>query len=140
TITSGEFMKAAKTKQRKKKASGGWTPIYSLVKQVPRGNVTTYGEVAQQLKMSGGARTVGYAMAACPNGSGIPWHRVIGAGGHIRLREPLAALQRKLLETEGVGFIEARVDIARHSWRGSQAGSGARVKNRAKGPHSRKTR
>ncbi|MGA8674783.1 MAG: MGMT family protein, partial [Candidatus Acidiferrales bacterium] len=62
-----------------------WDPVYRLVKQIPRGRVTTYGAVAKALRLPGGARAVGYAMAACPSGGGIPWHRVIGAGGRTRM-------------------------------------------------------
>ena len=72
-----------------------WDPVYRLVKRIPRGRVTTYGELAKTLRLRGGARAVGYAMAATPNGRGIPWHRVIGAGGqshHARTaRQPAAA-------------------------------------------------
>jgi methylated-DNA-protein-cysteine methyltransferase-like protein len=109
----------AKTKQKvaSKSAPSAWTPIYKLVKQVPRGSVVTYGEVARRLRMRGGARVVGYAMAATPRGLGVPWHRVLGAGGRILLREPVAGLQRKLLESEGVQFLETRVDLAKHSWK-----------------------
>ena len=46
-------------------------------------------------------------MAACPSGRGIPWHRVVGAGGRLLIREPYASLQRRLLETEGMA-IEGR--------------------------------
>ena len=66
-----------------------WDPVYRLVKKIPRGRVTTYGEVAKALRLPGGARAVGYAMAATPTGRGIPWHRVLGAGGHIRVPEPM---------------------------------------------------
>lgn len=100
-----------------KPAPSGWSPIYRLVKQVPRGCVVTYGEVARLIKLRGGARVVGYAMAATPRGLGVPWHRVLGAGGKIRLSEPVASLQRKLLESEGVEFLGARVDMAKHSWK-----------------------
>ena len=62
------------------------------------------------MRLRAGARAVGYAMAACPSGEGIPWHRVLGAGGRIRVPEPHAALQRKLLETEGAK-IGATVDM-----------------------------
>ena len=118
----------------KTKAAPSWDHIYRFVKLVPRGNVITYGEVARRLRLRGGARVAGYAMAACPNGRGIPWHRVVGSGGKIRLREPVAALQRKLLETEGVHFIETRVDMARHSWKGKK------TRARSKGRRSRPAR
>ena len=45
--------------------------------------------------LRGGARAAGYAMAACPSGRGIPWHRVVGAGGRVMIPEPHASLQRR---------------------------------------------
>jgi methylated-DNA-protein-cysteine methyltransferase-like protein len=93
-----------------------WEPIYRKVKLIPRARVITYGELARIVRVRGGARVAGYAMAACPRGRGIPWHRVLGAGGRIRLREPVAQLQRQLLESEGVQFIGNRVDMASHAW------------------------
>jgi methylated-DNA-protein-cysteine methyltransferase-like protein len=72
----------------------------------------------------------GYAMAACPRGRGIPWHRVLGAGGRILLRDPVSNLQRKLLETEGVQFIGNRVDMNLHAFK----------KPRRKKPRSRAAR
>jgi hypothetical protein len=55
-------------------------------------------------------------MAATPSGKGIPWHRVLGEGGKLLIREPYASLQRKLLESEGVPVSESRVDLKRHLW------------------------
>ena len=60
-----------------------WDPIYKLVKQIPRGRVLSYGALARLLRLRGGARSAGRAMAATPTGKGIPWHRVVGAGGRI---------------------------------------------------------
>lgn len=93
-----------------------WEPVYTLVKKIPRGRVTTYGELARALRLPGGARAVGYAMAACPNGRGIPWHRVIGAGGKVRMPEPYASLQRRLLSTEKVEMDVSRIDLKRFGW------------------------
>ena len=93
-----------------------WQPVYRLVKRIPRGRVTTYGELAKALRLPGGARAVGYALAACPTGRGIPWHRVVGAGGRIRVPEPHAGLQRRLLESEGVAIEQGRVSLARFGW------------------------
>jgi methylated-DNA-protein-cysteine methyltransferase related protein len=93
-----------------------WMPVYQLVKQIPRGRVLTYGAVARILRLPGGARTAGRAMAATPAGKGIPWHRVVGARGKLLVREPYASLQRKLLETEGVALLEQRADLKRHLW------------------------
>ena len=93
-----------------------WDPVYRLVKQIPRGRVTTYGALAKALHLRGGARTAGRAMAATPSGKGIPWHRVVGERGKLLIREPYASLQRKLLESEGVALLESRVDLKLHSW------------------------
>jgi methylated-DNA-protein-cysteine methyltransferase-like protein len=93
-----------------------WMRVYQLVKQIPRGRVLTYGAVARILRLPGGARAAGHAMAATPSGKGIPWHRVLGARGKLLIREPYASLQRKLLETEGVTIVESRVDLERHLW------------------------
>jgi methylated-DNA-protein-cysteine methyltransferase-like protein len=93
-----------------------WDPVYRLVQQIPRGRVTTYGALAQALHLRGGARTVGRAMAATPSGRGIPWHRVVGDRGKLLIREPIASLQRKLLESESITVVEARVDLKAHLW------------------------
>lgn len=93
-----------------------WKPVYELVRRIPRGRVITYGRLARALRLRGGARTAGRAMAGCPSGRSIPWHRVVGAGGRILIREPHASLQRKLLQSEGVRFIERRIDMKRHAW------------------------
>jgi len=93
-----------------------WDPVYKLVKQIPRGRVLTYGAVAKALRLPGGARTAGRAMSACASGKAIPWHRVLGAGGRLLIREPYASLQRKLLESEGVQMTERRVNMKLHEW------------------------
>ena len=95
-----------------------WQPVYALVKKIPRGRVSTYGDVAKALRLRGGARVVGYAMASCPSAQGVPWHRVVGAGGKLLISEPHASLQRKLLASEGI-TVEGRtidMDRFRHSF------------------------
>jgi methylated-DNA-protein-cysteine methyltransferase-like protein len=86
-----------------------WNSVYAMVKKIPRGRVMTYGQLAKALRLSGGARTAGRAMSACPSGKGVPWHRVVGAGGKLLIREPHASLQRKLLESEGLTLAEKRI-------------------------------
>jgi len=93
-----------------------WDSVYRLVQQIPRGRVLTYGALARALRLPGGGRTAGRAMAACPSGKGIPWHRVVGAGGKLLIREPYASLQRKLLESEGVALTESRLNLKLHLW------------------------
>ncbi len=79
-----------------------WDPVFRFVKQIPRGRVLTYGALARALRLPGGARSAGRAMAATPSGKGIPWHRVIGERGKILIREPYASLQK---------------DLKRHLWK-----------------------
>ena len=98
-----------------------WNPVYRLVQRIPRGKVLTYGALARALRLPGGARTAGRAMAATPSGKGIPWHRVVGDRGKILIRGPHALLQKKLLESEGVAVVEFRVDLKRHLWRPRKA-------------------
>jgi len=86
----------------------GWMPVDELV---------PVGPVRVRVKLPGGARTAGRAMAATPSGKGIPWHRVLGERGKILIRDPYASLQRKLLESEGVTIVESRVDLKRHLWK-----------------------
>ena len=94
-----------------------WDIVYRLVKRIPRGRVTTYGEIARATKIKGGARVVGYAMAATPRGRGIPWHRVVGAGGKLIIREPYGSLQRKMLESEGIEITGARINYKKFGWK-----------------------
>lgn len=75
--------------------------VYELVKRIPRGRVATYGQIAATLGLPGGARQVGYAMAALPSGSVIPWHRVVNAKGAVSLPGPSGVTQRMRLEKEG---------------------------------------
>lgn len=107
-------------------------PVYKLVKQIPRGRVLTYGALARALRLPGGARTAGRAMAATPRGKGIPWHRVLGANGKILIREPYASLQKKLLESEGVSVVERRINLKRHLWNPPHKKLAARRKARGK--------
>jgi methylated-DNA-protein-cysteine methyltransferase related protein len=114
-----------------------WDPVYKLVKKIPRGHVTTYGALAKALRLRGGARVAGYAMAACRGGKGIPWHRVIGAGGRLLIREPHASLQRRLLETEGIAVGDGkRVNMKKYGWVPIKA----QTKSKARAQRRRKRR
>src|SRR4029077_5488074 len=93
-----------------------WDPVYKLVQQIPRGRVLSYGALATALRLRGGARSAGRAMAATPSGKGIPRHRVVGERGKILIREPYASLQKKLLESEGIEIIESRLNLKKHLW------------------------
>lgn len=87
--------------------------IYAAVRRIPKGKVSTYGGVAKRVP-GATARIVGYAMAALPAESGVPWQRVVNHKGEISLRKSgLPDLrQRRLLEAEGVRFsLRGRIDL-----------------------------
>ncbi|HEX2190543.1 MAG TPA: MGMT family protein [Longimicrobiaceae bacterium] len=101
--------------------AGEYERVYAVVRRIPRGRVATYGQVAALAGLPGQARRVGYALAALPGGSAVPWHRVVNAQGRISARgtDPGSVLpQRFRLEEEGVGFDEGgRIPLERFGWR-----------------------
>jgi methylated-DNA-protein-cysteine methyltransferase-like protein len=100
--------------------NAAWERVYGAVKRIPAGRVVTYGQLARMTKLRGGAREAGHAMGASPKGRAIPWHRVVGAGGRLLIREPLASLQRRLLQNEGTPFSGHHVDLAACGWNSAQ--------------------
>ena len=91
--------------------------IYALVRQIPPGYVTSYGRLGQLLGCT--ARTIGFAMAALPSGSDVPWQRVINSQGKVSPRTDGEGniLQRDLLEAEGLCFDHRqRIDFAKYGW------------------------
>lgn len=89
------------------------------MRRIPRGKVATYGQVAALAGFPRHARQVGYAMRDLPQGSDLPWHRVLNARGEVSPRAAVGweDVQRDLLEQEGVELVRERVDLARHGWK-----------------------
>jgi methylated-DNA-protein-cysteine methyltransferase-like protein len=93
--------------------------IYSIVSSIPRGRVATYGQVAEIAGLHRGARQVGFALRVLPDGSGVPWHRVVNARGEISPRgEPEGEYEQRLtLESEGIVFnAGGRLSLRRFRW------------------------
>ena len=86
-------------------------PIRETVRRIPRGKVATYGQVAKAAGFPGAARQVVWALRGA---RGIPWHRVIGAGGKILLPGEAGLDQRIRLENEGVRFRGGRIRMDLH--------------------------
>jgi methylated-DNA-protein-cysteine methyltransferase related protein len=82
--------------------------IERAVRAIPRGKVSTYGGIARAAGFPGAARRV---VAILRRGFGLPWQRVLGAGGAIKLTGDSGAEQRFRLEAEGVRFRGRRVDM-----------------------------
>jgi|GEM_PF-237723 len=93
--------------------------IHAIVRRVPRGRVATYGQIAALAGFPRHARQVGHAMRDLPQGSDLPWHRVLNARGEVSPRAAVGweDLQRDLLEQEGVELVRERVDLARYGWK-----------------------
>ena len=94
--------------------------IYKLVKQIPKGQVATYGQIAKMVGRCG-PRQVGYAMSHTPQGKKIPWQRVVNSQGRISVRKDGAEdpQQMKLLKREGVIFSRSgKIDFAEYAWFG----------------------
>ena len=101
--------------------------VWEFVRQVPYGQVVTYGQIAQSLPEpkgpefeEAGARLVGSAMAVCPDD--VPWHRVINAQGRVSSRVD-AARQQQRLEDEGLCFVQGRLSLEQHQWLGPNENS-----------------
>lgn len=88
--------------------------IIQAIRRVPRGKVSTYGAIARAAGFRGSARQV---VGALRSSVGLPWHRILGAGGEIKLRGDSAIEQRLRLEAEGVTFRGRRVNMRLHEFR-----------------------
>lgn len=90
--------------------------IYAVVRRIPRGRVTTYGEVARLMGLRQGARTVGWALASLPHIDAAPWWRIVRRDGTIAPR-PFAAEQRRRLRREGIRIgAGGGIDLRRYGW------------------------
>lgn len=108
--------------------------VWHIVRQVPAGRVTTYGQIASMIPPPAGtdpeqyarlgARWVGTAMRKTPDDT-VPWHRVINSQGKISLPagSETAEAQHHLLEAEGIIFdASGKVDLSEFGWEGPDFG------------------
>ena len=93
--------------------------IYAIVREIPKGRVTSYGAIARAIGLASGARVVGYAMNACHTRSDVPAHRVVNRNGALTGKHHFGAPDRmqKLLEAEGIVVEDDTVqDFDRVFW------------------------
>jgi methylated-DNA-protein-cysteine methyltransferase related protein len=88
--------------------------VVRSIRALPTGTVSSYGAIAKAAGWPGAARQVVRILQQVP---GLPWHRVVGSGGAIKLTGENAAEQRFRLRMEGVMFRGARVDMKRHEFK-----------------------
>ena len=93
--------------------------IYDVVRQIPRGKIASYGQVADLAGLHGHARQVGYALHATPDEVDIPWQRVLNAKGEISPRSDpmMEGVQQSMLEAEGIEFdLNGRIPLSLYRW------------------------
>lgn len=92
--------------------------VWQIVAAIPSGHVTTYGEIARMAGSPRAARQVGGVLRRLPEGSKLPWHRVINRKGEISLTGDDMNRQRTALEAEGIEVgNDGKVSLARYRWK-----------------------
>lgn len=100
-------------------SQNSYEKIYEVVKQIPRGQVATYGQVAALAGKNRWARVVGYALHVNPDPEGIPCYRVVNKEGRLSDAFAFGGVNRQklLLEAEGVRVVDNHVDMERYQWK-----------------------
>ena len=110
-----------------KEYSPFYEKVYTVVRRIPKGKVTSYGRIAEMLESRGAARQVGYAMSALknrendPRYADVPWQRVVNHEGRIVIKgsEHSRFYQAELLREEGVEVSkELKIDLDKYLWDG----------------------
>lgn len=102
-----------------KQEGNSYQKIYEVVKQIPKGNVATYGQVAALAGNRRWSRVVGYALHVNPNSEEIPCYRVVNREGRLSDAFAFGGVnqQKLLLEADGIEVIDNHVDIERYQWK-----------------------
>jgi methylated-DNA-protein-cysteine methyltransferase related protein len=105
-----------RTKQKSKSSAleAREAKVVRCIRSLPKGKVSSYGAIAKAAGWAGAARQVVRILRVVP---GLPWHRVVGSGGTIKLPGENGAEQRFRLRMEGVAFRGMRVDMKKHEFR-----------------------
>lgn len=90
--------------------------VLATVDSIPKGRVATYGQVAEEAGLPRRARFVGSVLKRFVANKGVPWHRVLGADGTIRVVGGTARDQVMLLRKEGVTVVKGRVKLSECGW------------------------
>ena len=106
--------KPAPNKTKKNTSVDQRARVVRVIRALPKGKVSSYGAVAEAAGWPGAARQV---VRLLQQVAGLPWHRVVGVGGAIKLRGENGAEQRFRLRMEEVTFRGARVDMKLHEFR-----------------------
>ncbi|SFN36700.1 O(6)-alkylguanine repair protein YbaZ [Izhakiella capsodis] len=92
--------------------------VYQVLAAIPRGCVSTYGDIAMLAGSPCAARQVGGVLKHLPEGSKLPWHRVVNRNGQISLTGPDLSRQREALIAEGIDVShEGKISLSRYRWK-----------------------
>jgi methylated-DNA-protein-cysteine methyltransferase related protein len=112
--------KRTSSKKQAKSSNSMLLRIERAIRAVPPGKVSTYGGIARAAGNPGAARQVAKVLR---KSFGLPWQRILGAGGEIKLRGDSAIEQRLRLEAEGVRFRGRKVDMKQCEWKPHRTGT-----------------
>ena len=92
--------------------------IWQIVYQIPKGRVSSYGQVARLAGLPGYARYVGHVMKNLPAGTKLPWHRVANSQGKLSFPRNSREYQtqKRRLEAEGIVFVNGKFSIKKFGW------------------------
>lgn len=88
--------------------------VWQIVRQIPQGNVASYGQIARLAGIPSHSRLVGRILSKLPNDTSLPWHRVVNSQGNIT--NPNRRRQLERLMEEGVTPINGRVSMKLYGW------------------------
>ncbi len=100
------------------KEMNSYEKIYDVVKQIPKGKVATYGQIAALAGNKRWSRVVGYALHVNPDSEQIPCYRVVNRLGEVSPAFAFGGENRQieLLQEEGIPSIDGRVDLKKYQW------------------------
>lgn len=92
--------------------------VYEVLRQLPKGKVTTYGDIARLIGAPRSARQVGWALHNNPEPIKNPCHRVVFKDGSVCTNFAFGGpeVQIQLLEAEGVSVVNGRIDMKKYRW------------------------
>lgn len=94
--------------------------LLATIRRIPKGKVATYGQIAKLSGLPRNARQVGAVLRNLPQGSNVPWHRVVNSQGKISDRGDgvFVNLQRQMLEAEGIELSDNdKLKLSIHQWK-----------------------
>lgn len=95
--------------------------VVQIIKSIPYGRVCTYGGIAARAGSPRSARQVAWILRTQTRKHRLPWHRVIGKGGKISIKDPEGHMRQiRLLQSEGVEFVNDTIDMEKFEWFGEE--------------------